>query len=190
MIERCECGNIIQLDLDLDAAVHPSPATVGDGNRNAFSPDISETQNVVASPRNAHIHNHTKKEGEKDGKIGNSVFDRLYQDKDQRERRLTMETIRIKKEDEKELTFHPQTNIKHDKDKDKRKSARKRPVEKEKARKCQNCLELVKQTQDVAVGKESAAELLKKDLRLVEDGDDDAEINGPLLEPGSCPAQC
>ena len=182
MIERCECGNIIQLDLDLDAAVHPSPATVGDGNKNTFSPDISETQKVVASPRNAHIHNHTKKEDEKDGKIGNSVFDRLYQDKDQRERRLTMETIRIKKEDEKELTFHPQTNIKHDKDKIKRKSARKRSIEKEKARKCQNCL--VKQTQDMAVGKESAAELLVKDLRLVEDGNNDAEISAPLLEPG------
>ena len=191
LIERCECGNIIQLDLDLDAAVHPSPATVGDGNRNAFSPDISETQNVVASPRNAHIHNHTKKEDEKDGKIGNTVFDRLYQDKEQRERRLTMETIRIKKEDEKELTFHPQTNIKHDKDEKKRRSARKRSIEKEKERKCQNCLEaIVKQTQDMADGKESAEELLKKDLRLVEDGDDDAEINGPLLEPGSCPAQC
>ena len=178
MIERCECGNIIQLDLDLDAAVHPSPATVGDGNRNAFSPDISETQKAVASPRNAHIHNHTKKEDEKDGKIGNSVFDRLYQDKDQRERRLTMETIRIKKEDEKELTFHPQTNIKHGKDKGKRKSARKRSVEKEKARKCQNCLEAE------AVDKESAAELLKKDLRIVEDGDDNAEVNGSLFEPG------
>ena len=184
LIERCECGNIIQLDLDLDAAVHPSPATGGDGNRNTFNPDIRETQKVVASPRNAHIH--AKKADEKDGEISNTVFERLYQDKEQRERRLTMEKIRIKKEDDKELTFHPQTNLKHDKDKEKRKSARKQSIDEVKARKCQNCLgaSVVKQTQDMAVGEESAAELLEKDLRLVDDENESDEINGSFLEPG------
>ena len=99
---RCECGNMIQLDLDLDAAVHPTTGKFGDGNVGAFSPDIIETQKVVASPRNAHVH--TK--GEKD-KADNTVFERLYKDKERRERRLKIERIRIKKEDEKELTFHP-----------------------------------------------------------------------------------
>lgn len=182
LIERCECGNIIQLDLDLDAAVHPSPASYGNGHRDTFSPDISETQKVVASPRNTHIH--TKKE--EDGKIGDTVFDRLYQDKEQRARRLTMEKIRIKKEDEKDLTFHPHTNIKHGKDKVKRKSDQKKISEREKVRKCQNCLEaaIVKQMQDKAAGEESAAELLEKDLLLVEDENKDGEINGLFLDPG------
>ena len=97
-----------------------------------------------------------------------------------------MEKIRIKKEDEKELTFHPQTNLKHDKDKHKRKSARKQSIDEVKARKCQNCLgaSVVKQTQDMAVGEESAAELLEKDLRLVDDENESDEINGSFLEPG------
>ena len=182
LIERCECGNIIQLALDLDAAVHPA-ATFGDGTEDTFSPDISETQKVVASPRNTHVH--TEKE-DKHGKTSNSVFDRLYKDKEQRERRLTMEKLRIKKEDEKELTFHPHTNIKHDeKEVAKRKSARKQSIEKNKARKCLNCLQesLVKQTQNVTIDEESASDILEKDLRLEEESED-SELNGPLLEPG------
>lgn len=95
----------MQLDLDLDAAVHPAAAL--DGNGANFSPDISETQKVVASPRSAHVH--TKKDNDEDGKAGDTVFDRLYKDKEQRERRLTLEKVRIKKEVEKDLTFQPQT---------------------------------------------------------------------------------
>lgn len=158
---RCECGNMIQLDLDLDAAVHPTTRKVGDGNVGAFSPDIIETQKVVASPRNAHVH--TK--GEKD-KADNTVFERLYKDKERRERRLKIERIRIKKEDEKELTFHPQTNIKHGKGKTapSKKTSPERSGEKKKAQ-CQNCLEasLGKQGKGAM---ESAAELLEKDLTL------------------------
>lgn len=54
-VGRCECGNMIQLDLDLDAAVHPTTEKNGDRNTGTFSPDISETQKAVASPRNAHM---------------------------------------------------------------------------------------------------------------------------------------
>ena len=177
---RCGCGNMIQLDLDLDAAVHPTTGKAGDGNVGAFSPDISETQKAVASPRNTHVH--TK--GEKD-KADNTctVFERLYKDKERRERRLKIERIRIKKEDEKELTFHPQTNVKHGKRKTapSKTTSPKRSGEKKKAQ-CQNCLEasLGKQGKGAV---ESAAELLEKDLRFEEENEDE-DINGPLLEAG------
>ena len=170
----------MQLDLDLDAAVHPT-AAFGGAN---FSPDISETQKVVASPRSSHVH--TKKDDDENGKAGNTVFDRLYKDKEQRERRLTLEKVRIKKEVEKDLTFQPQTNIKHDDRKKKRMSKKKGSDKKETARQCQTCLErsIVKQTKEVVVGEESAAALLEKDLRLDDEEHEDEEINGPLLEPG------
>ena len=177
---RCGCGNMIQLDLDLDAAVHPTTGKAGDGNVGAFSPDISETQKAVASPRNTHVH--TK--GEKD-KADNTctVFERLYKDKERRERRLKIERIQIKKEDEKKLTFHPQTNVKHGKGKTapSKKTSPKRSGEKKKAQ-CQYCLEasLGKQGKGAV---ESAAELLEKDLRFEEENEDE-DINGPLLEAG------
>lgn len=166
---RCECENTIQLDLDLDAEVHPTTGKVGGGNVGTFSPDISETQKAVASPQNAHVH----RNGEKDK--ADTVFERLYKDKEQRERRLMIEKIRIKKEDEKELTFHPQTNIKHGKGRTttNKKTSPKRSGEKKKTQ-CQNCLE---------ASLESAAELLENDLRIEEENDNEG-INGPLLEAG------
>ena len=96
----CECGNIVQLEVDLDEQIHaPSETYVA----HEFTPDIHETQEVVSSPRSSRIH----------GKETKSVFDRLYHDKDQRERKLIMERNRIEKDEDRELTFRPKTNIKH-----------------------------------------------------------------------------
>lgn len=96
----CECGNIIQLEVDLDEQIHaPSETYVA----REFSPDIHETQEVVSSPRSSRIH----------GEEISSVFDRLFHDKEQRERKLTMDRNRIKKDEDMELTFRPKTNIKH-----------------------------------------------------------------------------
>ena len=166
---RCECGNMIQLGLNLDAAVHLTTEKVGGRNVGTFFPDINETQKAVASPRNAHVHT----EGEKNK--ADTVFERLYKDKEQRERRLTIEKIRIKKEDEKELTFHPRINIKHGKGRTttKKKTSPKRSGDKKKSQ-CQKCLE---------GSLESATELLEKDLRIEEEIEDQ-DISGPLLEAG------
>lgn len=72
-----------------------------------FSPGIRESQEVMASPRNSRVH----------GNASKSVFNRLFHDTEQRERRLAMERNRIMEEESKELTFHPKTNVKHDKKK-------------------------------------------------------------------------
>jgi len=81
----------------------------------------------------------------------------------------------IKKEDEKELTFHPRINIKHGKGRTttKKKTSPKRSGDKKKSQ-CQKCLE---------GSLESATELLEKDLRIEEENEDQ-DISGPLLEAG------